>query len=48
MASNTSTIREINLIGSSALHVIWADGHRTGIYPYAMLRDLAPPKEPAP
>ncbi len=46
LGSNAATIREINLVGSSALHVTWADGHSAGIYPYTLIRQIAPPKEP--
>jgi DUF971 family protein len=40
------TIREINLVGSSALHIVWEDGHAIGIFPYTLIRKLAPPEEP--
>lgn len=30
-----------DMIGSYALQLRWADGHRTGIYPYQYLRRLA-------
>jgi DUF971 family protein len=43
MTREASTIREINLVGSSALHIIWEDGHSIGIYPYTLIRTLAPP-----
>ncbi|MEP7220905.1 MAG: DUF971 domain-containing protein [Bacteroidota bacterium] len=43
MTSNAVTIREINLVGSSAIHITWGDGHANGIYPYSLIRDLAPP-----
>jgi DUF971 family protein len=39
-------IREIDLIGSSALKITWEDGHSMGIYRYSYLRELAPPREP--
>lgn len=39
------TIRAIDLVGSSALYIVWEDGHDRSIYPYALIRELAPPKE---
>lgn len=40
-----TTIRTIDLVGSSALHIVWQDGHERGIFPYALIRTLAPPRE---
>ena len=44
----TSTVAEeiasLDLIGSSALHVVWGDGHMRSIYRYEMLRSIAPPR----
>lgn len=39
------TIRSIDLVGSSALYIVWEDGHDRGIYPYSLIRTLAPPEE---
>jgi DUF971 family protein len=36
-------IREIILVGSSAIRVIWEDGHAMGIYRYSQLQHLFPP-----
>ena len=33
---------DVRLVGNYALCVRFADGHDTGIYPFAMLRDLDP------
>jgi DUF971 family protein len=41
-----ATIREINLVGSSAIHIVWEDGHSIGIFPYPLIRQLAPPIPP--
>ena len=30
----------INPVGRYAIHIEWSDGHRTGIYTYAHLRNL--------
>jgi len=46
LTSEAATIREINLVGSSALQIIWEDGHAIGIFPYTLIRALAPPEEP--
>jgi DUF971 family protein len=37
-------IAELDLIGSSALHVVWGDGHMRSIYRYDFLRSIAPPR----
>ena len=47
LTAAAATIREINLVGSSALQIIWEDGHSIGVYPYTLIRRLAPPQEPA-
>lgn len=46
LTAEAVAIREINLVGSSALQVIWEDGHDNGLFPYTLIRRLAPPKEP--
>ncbi|MEN8375571.1 MAG: DUF971 domain-containing protein [Gemmatimonadota bacterium] len=33
---------EISYVGNYALRFHWSDGHRTGIYPYELLRTLCP------
>jgi DUF971 family protein len=33
---------EIQYVGRYALLFVWSDGHRTGIYPFAYLRQLCP------
>ena len=32
-------------VGRYALHLVWNDGHQTGIYPFPLLRDLCPCEE---
>jgi len=40
----TCRISEVSLVGSYAISVVFApDGHRTGIFSYPFLRDLAEP-----
>jgi DUF971 family protein len=39
-------IATLDLIGSSALHVVWSDGHMRSIYRYDFLRTIAPPRMP--
>jgi DUF971 family protein len=36
-----TTIRQLVLIGSRQLQIIWEDGHQWGLYPWDMLRRLA-------
>jgi DUF971 family protein len=43
----TVTTREVepthlSTVGNYALNIEWSDGHRTGIYPWDMLRALCP------
>lgn len=45
LTREATTIREINLVGSSALQIVWEDGHAIGIFPYTLIRALAPPEE---
>ncbi|MGQ4810073.1 hypothetical protein NKDENANG_03519 [Candidatus Entotheonellaceae bacterium PAL068K] len=33
---------QLSTVGNYALNIEWNDGHRTGIYPWAMLRALCP------
>jgi len=47
MTTEAGAIREINLVGSSAIHIVWEDGHAIGIYPYTLIRQIAPPSAPA-
>ncbi|MBC8146067.1 MAG: DUF971 domain-containing protein [bacterium] len=39
-------IAELDLVGSSAMHVAWRDGHSRSIYRYDFLRSIAPPRMP--
>jgi DUF971 family protein len=32
----------LSTVGNYALNIEWNDGHRTGIYPWTLLRDLCP------
>ena len=43
LPASALVIREILLVGSSAIRIIWEDGHNMGIYSYSYLRELAPP-----
>jgi DUF971 family protein len=40
-AMESTTIDTIRPIGNYALNITWKDGHSTGIYPYALLLELA-------
>lgn len=46
MAPGAFAIREINLVGSSGLQIIWDDGHSNAVYSYSLIRRIAPPTEP--
>ena len=35
-------LSDIQLVGRYAIRLIWSDGHRTGIYPFDLLRSLEP------
>jgi DUF971 family protein len=37
-----SDLQAINPVGRYALSFVWGDGHETGIYSYAYLRELCP------
>lgn len=41
-------LEKIEAVGNYAINLGWADGHDTGIYSYAYLRDLCPCGECAP
>lgn len=34
-------LKKIDIVGRYAIHLIWNDGHQTGIYPFTMLKALA-------
>jgi len=36
----------LSTVGNYALNIEWSDGHRTGIYPWSMLRTLCPELRP--
>lgn len=36
-----TTIRELVLIGSRQLQIIWEDGHQWGLYPWELLQHLS-------
>lgn len=36
-------LTDIQLVGRYAIRLIWSDGHRTGIYPFDLLRSLSSP-----
>ena len=40
----TTAVEPVHLstVGNYALNIEWSDGHRTGIYPWDMLRTLCP------
>lgn len=46
VSSIAERIAKLDLIGSSALHVVWGDGHMRSIYRYDFLRTIAPPRLP--
>lgn len=37
----------LSAVGNYALSIEWSDGHRTGIYPWDLLRTLCPETPPA-
>ncbi len=43
----TLTLREVVPVGNYALSITFSDGHATGIYPWAMLREVTE-RAPAP
>ncbi|MCE7935468.1 MAG: DUF971 domain-containing protein [Chlorobi bacterium CHB2] len=43
LTQSMTTIRELVLIGSRQLQIIWEDGHQWGLYSWEMLRTLADP-----
>ena len=40
--SKNLTLVDIQLVGRYAIRLIWADGHKTGIYTFDFLRSLQP------
>ena len=36
------TARQIDLVGSYAIRIVWSDGHDTGIYTYESLLAMCP------
>ena len=38
----SSSVASAELIGNYALRILWADGHESGIYPFASLRASCP------
>lgn len=45
-ASRAAEFANASLVGNYAINIIWADGHRTGIYDFRYLR-LIDPADPA-
>lgn len=50
---NTVTTQDVypvhlSTVGNYALGIEWNDGHRTGIYPWTLLRELCPALRPMP
>ena len=41
MAPRSNELQGWDFVGGYALQLSWADGHRTGIYSFAYLKDLA-------
>jgi DUF971 family protein len=37
---DTLRLTDIQLVGRYAIRLVWSDGHRTGLYPFEMLRSL--------
>ncbi|MCB0712143.1 MAG: DUF971 domain-containing protein [Ignavibacteriae bacterium] len=44
LSSSAHEIREIDLLSSSKLYVIWNDGHDRSIYTFTTLREEFPPQ----
>lgn len=42
-----ATVEEVALVGQYAVQIRWKDGHATGIYEFAYLRELDPTAPPA-
>lgn len=42
LTAEQTRLVDVHLIGSYAIAPSWADGHHTGYYPYALLRDRCP------
>ncbi|MGF1655922.1 MAG: DUF971 domain-containing protein [Verrucomicrobiales bacterium] len=40
IAPGMSTLKRIDSVGGYALRPVWGDGHNTGIYSFALLREL--------
>jgi len=40
LVAGEDELADIALVGRYGLNVVWADGHRTGIYTFEKLRDL--------
>ncbi len=40
--SKNLTLVDIQLVGRYAIRLVWADGHKTGIYTFEFLRSLQP------
>ncbi len=41
-AADAPTVRSAELVGNYALRLHWSDGHESGIYSFAYLREIAP------
>ncbi len=41
-ASGVVTIKDVEMVGTYALRIIFSDGHDTGIYSWAYLREIDP------
>ena len=40
-ASVSAEVQEVIAVGRYAIQIVWGDGHNTGIYTYAYLRELS-------
>ncbi len=42
LTAEQTRLVDVNLVGQYAVAPVWGDGHRTGYYTYALLRDRCP------
>ena len=42
LTPSQTSLTDLHLIGSYAIAPTWGDGHQTGYYPFALLRDRCP------
>ncbi len=42
LTAEQTSLTDLHAVGNYAVSPHWADGHRTGYYPYVLLRDRCP------